>query len=53
MPAIPSSTAFASAFVAGMRVHGSQQAAFNGQYPPPVSGVVGGVAPSLCVVVLG
>ncbi|MEN5303196.1 MULTISPECIES: hypothetical protein [unclassified Pseudomonas] len=54
MPAIPSTTRFASAPVAGMVVRGSQQPVMISHYPPPpVSGVVGGVAPPPCVVVLG
>ncbi|WP_232244521.1 hypothetical protein, partial [Pseudomonas putida] len=54
MPAIPSTTSFALAPVAGMVVRGSQQPVMISHYPPPpVSGVVGGVAPPPCVVVLG
>ncbi|MFJ4444316.1 hypothetical protein ACIPZ8_19800 [Pseudomonas sp. NPDC089422] len=54
MPAIPSTTSFALAPVAGRVVRGSQQPAMISHYPPPpVSGVVGGVAPPPCVVVLG
>ncbi|UBM24083.1 hypothetical protein K8374_17085 [Pseudomonas sp. p1(2021b)] len=54
MPAIPSTTAYALAPVAGMVVRGSQQPVMISHYPPPVSGVVGGVAPPPCaVVVLG
>lgn len=52
MPAIPSTTRFALAPVAGMVVRGSQQPVMISHYPPPVSGVVGGVAPPPCVVVL-
>ncbi|WP_158288788.1 hypothetical protein [Pseudomonas sp. CC120222-01a] len=54
MPAIPSTASFAIAPVAGMVVRGSQQPVMISHYPPPrVSGVVGGVAPPPCVVVLG
>ncbi|WP_258911584.1 hypothetical protein [Pseudomonas putida] len=53
MPANPSTTCFAIAPVAGMVVRGSQQPVMISHYPPPVSGVVGGVAPPPCVVVLG
>ncbi|MEN8642857.1 hypothetical protein, partial [Pseudomonas sichuanensis] len=54
MPAIPSTTAYVLAPVAGVVVRGSQQPAMISHYPPPpVSGVVGGVAPPPCVVVLG
>ncbi|MGY4526229.1 hypothetical protein [Pseudomonas sp. UBA4617] len=54
MPASPATTCFAIAPVAGMVVRGSQQPVMNSLYPPPpVSGVVGGVAPPRCVVVLG
>ncbi|WP_416467910.1 hypothetical protein [Pseudomonas sp. LFS044] len=53
MPATPSTTSFAFAPVAGTVVRGSQQPAMISHYPPPVSGVVGGVAPPRCVVVLG
>ncbi|WP_339468651.1 hypothetical protein [Pseudomonas capeferrum] len=53
MPAIPSTTCFALAPVAGSVVRGSQQPAMISHYPPPVSGVVGGVAPPRRVVVLG
>jgi len=54
MPASPSTTSFAIAPVAGMVVRGCQQPAMISHYPPPpVSGVVGGVAPPACVVVLG
>jgi hypothetical protein len=54
MSAIPPTNAFAIAPVAGMVVRGSQQPVMLSHYPPPVSGVVGGVvtAPP-CVVVLG
>ncbi|WDY56743.1 hypothetical protein [Pseudomonas sp. PSKL.D1] len=51
MPAIPTITVPAIAPVAGMVVRGSQQPAMISHYPPPVSGVVGGVAPPPCVVV--
>uniref|UniRef100_A5W020 Uncharacterized protein n=1 Tax=Pseudomonas putida (strain ATCC 700007 / DSM 6899 / JCM 31910 / BCRC 17059 / LMG 24140 / F1) TaxID=351746 RepID=A5W020_PSEP1 len=53
MPAIPSITRFAIAPVAGLVVRGSQQPVMICHSPPPVSGVVGGVAPPHCVVVLG
>ncbi|MFP3448181.1 hypothetical protein [Pseudomonas sp. SIMBA_067] len=53
MPASPSTTCFAIAPVAGMVVRGSQQPVMISHNPPPVSGVVGGVAPPPCVVVLG
>ncbi|WP_186661144.1 hypothetical protein [Pseudomonas xantholysinigenes] len=54
MPVIPSTTAYVLAPVAGVVVRGSQQPAMISHYPPPVSGVVGGVAaPPRAVVVLG
>ncbi|MFV3318699.1 hypothetical protein [Pseudomonas putida] len=53
MPASPSTTAFVLAPVAGVVVRGSQQPAMISHYPPPVSGVVGGVSAPRCVVVLG
>ncbi|MBG6126764.1 MULTISPECIES: hypothetical protein [Pseudomonas] len=53
MPAILSTASFAIAPVAGGAVRGSQQPAMISHYPPPVSGVVGGVAPPRCVVVPG
>ncbi|WP_315694765.1 hypothetical protein [Pseudomonas taiwanensis] len=53
MPAIPTTTCFAIAPVAGRGVRGSQQPVMISHYPPPVSGVVGGVAPPRCGGVLG
>ncbi|MDF0733155.1 hypothetical protein P0Y43_20890 [Pseudomonas entomophila] len=53
MPALPPTTAFVLAPVAGVVVRGSQQPAMISHYPPPVSGVVRGVAAPPCVVVLG
>ncbi|OWQ34111.1 hypothetical protein CC207_21335 [Pseudomonas sp. DrBHI1] len=54
MPAIAATIAYVLAPVAGVVVRGSQQPAMISHSPPPVSGVVGGVAPPPCaVVVLG